>query len=92
MTIEQFYSLIDVDEYDRDACFRWNGNISVRVDGVNISPVSPQRAMWLLSNGAIMNGYIMRECGNTFCVNPRHLIDVTRNEQIQRSLKLPKYP
>lgn len=87
-TSKRFWSKVSV--ADLDECWEWRGG---RSNGYGSFAVSydeweyAHRLMWKLMNGREPKGDISHECHNRLCVNPAHLIEATRQENVRKSYR-----
>lgn len=82
---ERFFSKVDFDDWNRDACWTWRGKPSQY--GYGRFSIGPRRSnrialahVWSyeFANGPVPEGmHIHHNCGNPLCVNPVHLEVIT---------------
>lgn len=76
---------------DADECWEWQGAITKRGYGnfrYKNSPVYTHRVAWQLTNGFIPDGkYILHNCDNPKCVNPKHLRVGTQQDNVTDMVK-----
>lgn len=92
---EVFWSLVDVNMYDTDACFLWlgptpmrngYGRFNVTVDGRHLLLVA-HRVAWTLTRGPIPDGlHLDHLCRTPRCCNPSHLEPVSCRANVLRGI------
>jgi len=73
-----------------DGCWRWTGSATDGYGGVTLNrrPFKAHRLVYEVCVGPIPDGFTLDHlCGNTLCVNPKHLEVVTASENATRGAR-----
>lgn len=91
---DRFWSYVHV--VGDDECWHWTGQAKnsgygyIGRGGRKGGKILSHRAAWMLTNGEIPSGYVVRHiCHNRSCCNPAHLMIGTQGENVQDMWERP---